>query len=145
MFLSDEEYDRIYGQVPRLCVDLVIRNSYKAILLTRRDIEPYKGLWHFPGGRIDFKGKVADAANRIAVKELGVEVKIVRTLGTCEIMNDDVSPEKPRHSVSVVVECEITRRTPRPVKEATEASYFHAMPTEVHPYHGAFLKENGLL
>src|SRR5947207_11099629 len=45
-----------------------------AVLLTRRSINPGRGLWTFPGGFVDFGEAVTDAAARETVGETGVKV-----------------------------------------------------------------------
>ncbi len=144
-FIPDEDYAFIYNRVPRACVDLAIRNESGALLLCLRDIEPHKGLWHLPGGGIKFKETIAEAANRISRKEFGVEVKILRTIGVCEVMNDDLASDKPRHSISVVVEAQIVTGVPQATDETVEARYFTELPVEMNPYHQEFIKENDLM
>ena len=144
-FIPDEDYAFIYNQVPRVCVDLAIRDKHGALLLTLRDIPPYKGLWHLPGGGIKFKETIAEAASWVAQKEFGVEVRLGRFIGACETMNDDLSEDKPRHSVSVVVEAQIVAGIPHKTDETAEVQYFHELPDAMNPHHGPFIKEHNLL
>jgi 8-oxo-dGTP diphosphatase len=44
------------------------------VLLTRRSIDPGRGLWTFPGGFVDFDEPVTDAAIRETREETGLEV-----------------------------------------------------------------------
>ena len=44
------------------------------ILLTRRSINPGRGLWTYPGGFVDFGESVTDAAVRETLEETGLEV-----------------------------------------------------------------------
>lgn len=46
------------------------------ILLTRRSIDPGRGLWTFPGGFIDFGETATDAAVRETFEETGLEVEL---------------------------------------------------------------------
>lgn len=71
--LTKEEFDSIYSKVPRLTVELVIKDGDK-ILLTKRSIEPCRGLWHLPGGTVYFGESLLDAVKRIAKKELSIDV-----------------------------------------------------------------------
>jgi len=47
-----------------------------AVLLTRRSINPGRGLWTFPGGFVDFGESVADAAVRETFEETGLTVDL---------------------------------------------------------------------
>jgi ADP-ribose pyrophosphatase YjhB (NUDIX family) len=46
------------------------------ILLTRRSINPGRGLWTFPGGFVDFGESVTDAAMRETFEETGLKVEL---------------------------------------------------------------------
>lgn len=46
------------------------------VLLTRRAIDPGRGLWTFPGGFVDFGETIADAARRETLEETGLEVDL---------------------------------------------------------------------
>ena len=46
------------------------------ILLTRRSINPGRGLWTFPGGFVDFGESVTDAAMRETLEETGLKVEL---------------------------------------------------------------------
>lgn len=73
--LSQEEFWNIYKKVPRLTVEIIIKDK-RGILLTLRNIEPCKNLWHLPGGTVRFGEKLIDAVKRIANRELGIEVLV---------------------------------------------------------------------
>lgn len=144
-YLSDEDYAFIYGRSVRMCVDLLIKDSSGKLFLTQRNILPYKGLWHLPGGAIRFKETLEDAANRIAEREFGCKVKILKHIGLCEIIVDDLDGRTPRHSNSIVVEAEIISNTPQVTKESKQLGYFLKLPANMHPYHEGFIKKHQLL
>lgn len=50
------------------------------ILLTRRSINPGRGLWTFPGGFVDFGETTADAAIRETFEETGLKVDLTGLL-----------------------------------------------------------------
>ena len=50
------------------------------ILLTRRSINPGRGLWTFPGGFVDFGESVTDAAMRETFEETGLKVDLTGLL-----------------------------------------------------------------
>lgn len=102
MKLTERDFIDIYSQIPRLCVDLVIKNE-KGILLALRSTEPYKDMWNLPGGTV-YKGeKIEKAVMRVAKKETGLDVEVGKCLGYIEYLNEnrfDVS----MHTVSIVLE-----------------------------------------
>lgn len=93
--LSQKEFDLIYSRVPRLCVDIVIKNK-SGVLLAKRAIEPYKEWWHLPGGTVFIHEKIEDAAKRVIKRELNVNIKIIKKIDylggpTTEINHHDFS------------------------------------------------------
>jgi ADP-ribose pyrophosphatase YjhB (NUDIX family) len=51
------------------------------LLLTRRTINPSRGLWTFPGGYVDFGETVTDAAMRETWEETGLKVDLTGLVG----------------------------------------------------------------
>lgn len=146
-YLSDDDYDFIYSRVPRICVDLLIKNFYGQVLLTQRTIEPYIDHWHFPGGRVKFRESIADALARIAKGELGITLsKIpgieIKVVGLCEFP-EEYQKGQPRHSISIVHEVYL----PSGIELNAQDKYlwFDEMPTPVIPPQQDFLTQNGYL
>ena len=71
---------REYPQAPIVAVGVIIRGQEPAnedrIVLIRRNKEPAKGLWTFPGGAVELGESVRDAARREAREETGLEVRL---------------------------------------------------------------------
>jgi ADP-ribose pyrophosphatase YjhB (NUDIX family) len=83
VYLPQAEFDAIYSRVPRLTVEVLIRTD-EGTVLTKRSIEPCKGQWHIPGGTVYFGEPLEAAVQRIALAEVGVEVKVEKLLGYIE-------------------------------------------------------------
>ena len=133
--LTEKEFKSIYAKVPRLCIELIIIQGRK-ILLTKRSIEPFNGLWHIPGKGILFRETIKEAIDRVAKEELGIRVYPEKFLGYVEYLNDGF-----RHSVSLSFKCRIKgNKKPRVLEQADEIKFFNKIPKKTIPSHRKFLK-----
>jgi ADP-ribose pyrophosphatase YjhB (NUDIX family) len=83
-WLPKDEFDSIFGRVPRLCVEVVIVAPKLGVLLARRDIPPNVGGWHIPGGTVMFGEPLVQTVKRVARDELALEVTVGEMLGYIE-------------------------------------------------------------
>jgi ADP-ribose pyrophosphatase YjhB (NUDIX family) len=70
---------------PQLAVSAGIFRDGK-ILLVRRAREPAKGVYTFPGGRVEFGESLAEALTREIREETGLVIEIVGLIGTREAL-----------------------------------------------------------
>lgn len=66
---------REYPEAPIVAVGAIVCQDDR-ILLIRRDKEPSRGLWTFPGGAVELGETVREAARREALEETGLEVEV---------------------------------------------------------------------
>jgi ADP-ribose pyrophosphatase YjhB (NUDIX family) len=139
--LSESDFWEIYRRVPRLTVEVVVTGE-RGVLLTRRAIEPCRGMWHVPGGTVRFGERLADAVNRVARRELAIEVMESRMLGYVEYPSHyEKGLDSPvgivflvtRHTGSIVVGA-----------EADAHGWFRRLPAGMHAEQARFLEEAGL-
>lgn len=123
--LSQEDFESIYSRVPRLCVEVIYYTPEKGVLLTRRAIEPWKGLWHTPGGTVFYKETLEDAIKRIAKKELGIDIIVDKFLGAIEFNNGST------HAVSVAILVKSMSETINLNEEASEYAFFKTLPENI--------------
>lgn len=83
MFIPAAEYVRILEVMPILCVDLLIVDDRRCLVL-KRDNEPAKGQYWFPGGRVRKLESIETAAARIAKAETNLDCTYVRTVCVTE-------------------------------------------------------------
>ena len=124
---------------PALTVDVVIKTRGGVVLIRRKN-EPYRGKWAIPGGFVEYGESVERAAEREAMEETGIRVKLQRLLGVYSEPGRD-----PRgHSVSV---CFIARRAGGKMEAATdaaEAKVFRHIPWQKLAFdHAQILKDAG--
>jgi ADP-ribose pyrophosphatase YjhB (NUDIX family) len=66
---------REYPTRPIVAVGVIILQD-KRVALIRRATEPSKGRWTFPGGAVELGEAVRDAAQREALEETGLQVRV---------------------------------------------------------------------
>ncbi len=87
----------IYEKVPHITVGAIISkmiNGSLHILLTKRNIEPFKYYWCMPGGHVDMGEKVTDAVIREVKEETSLDFNPV-FLG----YQDEIFPDLNIHNV----------------------------------------------
>jgi len=62
----------------------VIVDDEDRVLLTKRCIAPFKGLWVMPGGKIDLGEPILKALHREVMEEVGLEVEVEDLIGVFE-------------------------------------------------------------
>lgn len=141
--LSQQEFDTIYSKVPRLTVEVIVRDNDGSIFLTKRAIEPCKDQWHLPGGTVRFGELMVEAVKRIAKRELGVDIDKTRNVGYIEypshFNNGLDSP------VGIVFEVEEYSGVLSPNNESAESGWFARLPDNMHADQDSFLLNNGYL
>jgi colanic acid biosynthesis protein WcaH len=108
--IPDSIYQVILESLPILCVDLLILQDDKVLLLKRAN-HPALGQFWFPGGRVHKLERIKDAATRIALEETGLVCEfqeIVSVEETIFLKNDDMPYDK--HTVNVC--CKLRQVSP---------------------------------
>lgn len=86
MWIPEILYEKIVSIMPLPCVDILIVNQQKGILLVKRKNEPAMKQWWFPGGRVFFGESREDAALRKLYIECGLKSKTCQELGTYDLI-----------------------------------------------------------
>jgi len=136
-----KEFMSIYSKLPRLCLDLIIKSD-NGILLSMRDINPGKGLWHLPGGTILMGETIGDAMNRIANEETGLRIFDPELTGIIEF------PESTNvfyHSISVACLVKPNRGTLKGSYQGQKLQYFQRMPENMINEHKQFILDHHIL
>ena len=133
-------YKQIHAVIPILCVDAVILCEGK-ILLFKRINEPVKGQYWFPGGRV-LKGETfKEAVMRKVRQEAGIEVKIVKQLGTEETMFNTGPFGGNTHTVNIVyLAVPKGKSKPKLDDQHDDFQWFSEIKREFHPYVKKYIK-----
>ena len=132
--LSDQVFRSIYSTVPRLCVDLIVMTK-DGVVLSKRDIPPATGMWHFPGGTVYFRERLIDAVRRVGREELGVRLRVEKTLGAIEFSKQSGFG----HPISIVHLATIVSGTLQGSWQAREVKTYWKPPQHMIPEHRRFL------
>ncbi|NJD51525.1 MAG: NUDIX hydrolase [Candidatus Methanoperedens sp.] len=127
--LPKKEFDRVLKMVTTTVVEVIVKNE-NGILLGKRNTEPFRGMWHLTGGFVHYNEKISDSVKRVAKREIGVDVGIVRLLGIYEYINED-----PRgHMIALAHIVGIQGGNIAPNQDNTELKYFIKAPENMIPY-----------
>jgi 8-oxo-dGTP pyrophosphatase MutT (NUDIX family) len=79
---------RLWNQVKRKmsipCVDIILENRHREVLLGWRLIEPYRNVWALPGGRV-LKGETLQSAAGRILSEYGLSASSFHLVGVFPI------------------------------------------------------------
>lgn len=79
MYINELEYNKILEVLPIICVDLIIIYNNKCLLL-KRDNEPAKDQYWFPGGRIHKLESIKNASIRKAKEETNLDCDYIKII-----------------------------------------------------------------
>jgi len=127
--LSKEDFERVLKQAPTTVVEVLIKDA-RRVLLGRRNTEPFKGMWHITGGFIHYNERIADAVKRVAKRETGADVEIVRPLGVYEYIHDDPRGHIIGHAFIVKVAGGKIAANP----DNSDLQFFKSAPDDMIPY-----------
>jgi 8-oxo-dGTP diphosphatase len=71
----EKELSNIYPLVPRVGVGAIVIHEGK-VLLVKRGIEPSRGLWAIPGGKLNIGETLQECAAREIMEETGIAIKV---------------------------------------------------------------------
>ncbi len=86
MLIPKGLYNKIKKTIPIPCIDLVVFNGAGHILMLKRENEPARGQWWFPGGRVLHGEKREQAVRRKLKEECGLTGIIKREIGTFDVI-----------------------------------------------------------
>jgi ADP-ribose pyrophosphatase YjhB (NUDIX family) len=107
---------------PVLGVSTLVRRD-AAVLLIRRNRQPYQGWWALPGGHVEFGERLADAAIREVREETGIVIDTPRQIKTFEVLVPDGAGGLKNHIVLMVFEGRFLAGTISAADDAAEARW----------------------
>jgi len=133
-FIPQPLYDKIAKCIPIVSVEAVIVIDDKLLFLKRNN-EPAKGEWWFPGGRIHKGESLEQALSREIKEETGLQVtnhKLVNVYSR-------VFPQ--RHDITIVYLCKCKENKITLNQEHSEYRYSNTFPDDIHPHLRRVIKD----
>jgi len=124
-------YDEFRNYFPFSTVDLLVIHDEK-FLLSKRLNQPYKDMWHLPGGMIRKGEKMLNAVKRISIEELDSKPKNIKFFGTNESMS------KFRHDISHCYVVSINGKKIQ-LKNTQNLKFFSKIPQNTIPFQKKFI------
>jgi NUDIX domain len=141
--LNKEEFRCVYSKVPRMTVEIVVRNESGALFLTRRSIDSCKDQRHLPGGTVQFGESLITAVRRLAMKELSINVHKADNCGYIAYPSHYLNNLD--HPVGLVFEVTDYSGDLVADAEASNSGWFTKLPDHMHADQDKFLLDNGYL
>lgn len=146
-FIPTSLYKKIHAAVPIACVDLLIHDGKKHILLLKRKNNPEKGRWWLPGGRILKGESFTAAASRKLKQETGLSAKIGKQLGGFEyIRKKGYFPGVSIHMIAIIFLVKINPDSRLHFdSQNSEAKWFNKVQSDFDPYVKKAILSSGIL
>lgn len=126
-FIPQETYEMIVKYIPIVSAEALIISDDRLLFL-RRNIEPAKGEWWFPGGRIQKGESLEEALHREVKEETGLEIISAKFIG----VYSRIFPE--RHDITVAYLCRCKDGVVKLNDEHSEYGFFKKNPAGLHPF-----------
>lgn len=126
-YIPSELYNQIVKCMPIASVEAVVVID-EALLFLRRNNQPAKGQWWFPGGRIRKEESLQQALRREVKEETGLEMSAYKFIN----VYSRVFPE--RHDITIAYLCKCKEGKVKMNNEHTEYRLFKILPIDLNPY-----------
>lgn len=133
-------YKKIHKVMPIPCADIVIESGNQ-FLLAKRTNKPARGMWWFPGGRVN-KGELLEAAAKRKIKEeLGIDVSTIKKIGGDETIFKNGPFGWGTHTINTVFLAKINKNQKIILdNQNSEFKWFSKAGKDFHPYVKKFIK-----
>ena len=129
MKLPYDQFLKSFELAPRVAIDLWIKNEDGAVVYTKREVEPYKGLWHLPGSFILVGESVEECVKRLVDEELGLKIND----SNFKLRNLDEDLHELRgHVIHLVYEVKIVKAE---IMETENVRWLFEPPKDIIPTH----------
>lgn len=119
---------------PRIGVSIAVRHAHNGhFLFVKRAKEPAKGMWAFPGGRLEFGETMIEGVKRELKEETGLQADNIAFFDHAEIIQRNDKSDVPAHHFLLCVHTGIAEGRPIAGDDAEEANWFSLEEIEALP------------
>ena len=126
-YIPSAFYDQIRKCMPIVSVEALIVMD-ETLLFLRRNNQPAKGEWWFPGGRVRKEESLEEALRREVKEETGLEVSSYKLIN----VYSRVFPE--RHDITIAYLCKCKKGKVKLNNEHSEHKLTKILPSGLHPH-----------
>lgn len=144
MWIPSDDYNKIKEIFPIPCVDIIVENCNGEILLLKRNNEPAKGQWWFPGGRVHFGEFRLEAGKRKLLDECGIIQSEFKEIGTYDLLLD-LPEKKISHGITTVFKTQTNSSIISPDSQSIDYKWNSTenwLNYPLHPFIKKFLNKN---
>jgi colanic acid biosynthesis protein WcaH len=123
MWVPQAEYNYFLRNMPVLCVDLVVRDHSGKLLMLKRENQPAKGEWWFPGGRVLHGELRANAAFRKLKEECGLTAGQLKEWKTLDILLQNSEENYTSHAVSTLYLVSVSNTSVKLDRQSSQAEW----------------------
>lgn len=124
-----DQFLKSFELVPRIAVDLWVKNENGSVLYLKRETEPFIGKWHLPGSFLLKDETMRECVKRIALDEINLDLKG----SDFKLLWSDEELNEPRgHVVHLVYSVRVYEKQ---VVETDKQKFFFEPPANLIPSH----------
>jgi len=136
-WIDEPLYSEIIKVMPLPCVDLLILNKGR-LLLMKRNNAPAKGLWFTPGGRILKGESLETAVRRVLMEETGLAPYSFTQVGA-------MSHNWPEaQTITVFYKVNVSNDIPELNDEHSDYKWIKEIDDDLHPYLAYMIEKTGI-
>lgn len=109
MWIDDKTWNQLFRLVPRVTVEVIILNKKREVLLVKRDVEPEKGKWHFPGSYVRLNEKIRDTVKRTTEEETGLSIDTADFFKVYDYAEDSRLYHPKGHIIAIAYLCKASQ------------------------------------